>query len=283
MLLRGYPTVQPVCILVHMPKASGSTLQEIIQRQYPLAATLDIHGESVETVQSSVDRLRHMPKKNREKIACVKGHIPFGIHRWLPRIPRYVTMLRDPIQRTVSDYFFALNTPGHTLFERLRRYRLSLKDFIVLRDEQGLNDIYCRLLSEAVSWDRLADSPRTLPPGALGTAKENLERYFAVVGITERFNESLLLMQIAYGWKDVHYERVNVTRDKPAQVTLPGEELDAIRLYNGRDIELYEFARQRMDARIAERGAGFEARVKRFRQENERYQRWRRLRRAVLQ
>lgn len=274
---------QPVCVFVHMPKAGGSTLQEIIQRQFPPAATLDIDGESVESVQSSVDRLRHMPEKDRERIACVKGHIPFGIHRWLPRTPRYVTMLRDPIQRIVSDYFFALNTPGHSLFERMRRDRLSLKDFVVLRDEQRLSDIYCRLLSEAVSWDRLADSPRTLPPSALATAKENMERYFAVVGITERFNESLLLMQSAFGWKDVRYDRVNVTRDKPAQVTLTGKELDAIRLYNGRDIELYEFARQRMDVRIAERGAGFEARVRRFRQENERYQRWRRLRRAVLQ
>lgn len=67
----------------------------------------------------------------------------------------------------------------------------------------------------------------------------------------------------------------------PAQVALTGDALDAIRLYNGQDIELYEFARKRMDARIAEEGAGFEARVRRFKQKNERYQRWCRLRRAV--
>lgn len=273
--------MQRVFVFVHMPKAGGSTLQEIIQRPYPLAATFDIHGESVETVQSSVDRLRRMPEQERERIACVKGHIPFGIHRWLPRTPLYATMLRDPIERTVSDYFFALNTPGHTLFERMRRGRLSIKDFVVLRQEQGLSDIYCRFLSETMIWDRLVDSPRTLPPGAVGTAKENLERYFAVVGITEKFDESLMLMQSAFGWKDVYYERANVTRDKPAQVTLTAEALDAIRLYNGRDIELYEFAKQRMDASIAVQGAGFEERVRRFRKENERYQRWRRLRRAV--
>ena len=279
--MRGSATMQRVFVFVHMPKAGGSTLQEIIQRPYPLAATFDIHGESVETVQSSVDRLRRMPEQERERIACVKGHIPFGIHRWLPRTPLYATMLRDPIERTVSDYFFALNTPGHTLFERMRRGRLSIKDFVVLRQEQGLSDIYCRFLSETMIWDRLVDSPRTLPPGAVGTAKENLERYFAVVGITEKFDESLMLMQSAFGWKDVYYERANVTRDKPAQVTLTAEALDAIRLYNGRDIELYEFAKQRMDASIAVQGAGFEERVRRFRKENERYQRWRRLRRAV--
>ena len=104
--------MQRVFVFVHMPKAGGSTLQEIIQRPYPLAATFDIHGESVETVQSSVDRLRRMPEQERERIACVKGHIPFGIHRWLPRTPLYATMLRDPIERTVSDYFFALLADG---------------------------------------------------------------------------------------------------------------------------------------------------------------------------
>jgi hypothetical protein len=264
-----------------MPKAGGSTLQEIIQRQYPPTATFDIQGEGVKSVQSSVDRLRHMPEPERARIACVKGHVPFGIHRWLPGTPRYLTMLRDPVQRIVSDYFFALNTPGHALFERMHRDRLCLKDFVLLRTEQRLNDIYCRLLSESVTWNSLADSPPALPANALGTAKENLARHFALVGITERFDESLLLAQTAFGWKDIRYERANVTRDKPSQVILTRAELDAIRLYNRQDIELYEFAMQLMDARIAEEAAGFEARLRRFRLQNKRYGIWRRLRRVI--
>lgn len=273
--------MQSVCIFVHMPKAGGSTLQEVIQRQYPPAATLDIHGESVETVQVSVDRLRRMPEQERAAIACVKGHVPFGVHRWLPGNARYVTMLRDPVERTVSAYFFAMNTPGHRLFEQMRRDRPSLKDFVVMRGEQGLGDMYCRLLGGVANWDRLAESPRELPEDALDIARENLERNFAVAGITERFDESLLLMQRAFGWRDIRYERANVTRDKPVRVALSDEEMAAVRRYNGRDIALYEFARQRMDARIAEEGAGFEVRVRRFRRENARYRRWCRFKRAV--
>lgn len=274
--------MQTVCVFVHMPKAGGSTLQGIIQRQFSPAATFDVHGESLETVQASVDRLRRMPEAEREQIACLKGHVPFGIHQWLPRAPRYVTMLRNPVQRIVSDYYFSRNTPDHILYEHIRRNRLSLKDFIVLRDEQGLSDLYCRMLSEPMNWDKLMDSPRALPPGALGGAKGNLERCFAAVGVTERFDESLLLMQSALGWRDVCYERDNVTRDKPAEVTFKAEEMEAIRAHYARDIELYEFAWRLMDARIAAAGSGFGARLKRFRQENDRHQRWRRLRRAAL-
>ncbi len=273
--------MKTVCVFVHLPKAGGSTLQGIIQRQFSPATTFDVLGESHDTVQASVDRLRRMPVAEREKIACLKGHVPFGIHRWLPRAPRYVTMLRDPVQRIVSDYYFARNTPDHILYERMRRDRLSLKDFIVLRDEQGLSDLSCRMLSETMNWDKLKDSPRALPPGALEAARENLERSFAVVGITERFDESLLLMQSAFGWRDVCYERDNVTREKPIQVTPTVEETDAIHAHYARDIELYEFAWQLMDARIAAAGTGFGARLKRFRQENDRRQRWRRRRHAV--
>ena len=273
--------MQQVCIFVHMPKAGGSTLQEIIQRQYALTETLNIVGESVASVQRSVDQLRLKPEQERGRIACVKGHVPFGIHQWLPRTPRYITMLRDPVQRLVSDYFFTLNTPRHINFEQMQHDRLSLEEFVALRHEQGLCDIYCRLLGDVSSWDRLADSPPALPPGALDTAKSNMERYFAVVGVTERFDESLLLMQKELGWRDVYYERANVTPDKPAQVDLTEKALEVICQHNGQDIILYEYAMRRMDALIAEQGEKFAARVRRFGRKNDLYHRWHQLKRTV--
>ena len=272
--------MQQVCIFVHMPKAGGSTLQEILQRQYSPAVTWNIAGESVESVQHSVDCLRLLPENEREHITCVKGHVPFGIHQWIPGTPRYITMLRDPVRRMVSDYFFVLNTPHHSLFKQMQRDRLSLEDFVALRHEQGLCDIYCRLLGGVVNWDKLSSSPQDLPPDALDTAKSNMERYFAVVGITERFDESLLLLQMALGWRDISYERANVTPNKPSHFILTDQVLETIRRYNSQDILLYEFAMRRMDGLIVEQEADFNARVRRFRWKNELHHRLCQLRRA---
>src|SRR6266446_2152495 len=32
--------------------------------------------------------------------------MPFGLHRALPQASRYITLLRDPIDRTVSEYYY---------------------------------------------------------------------------------------------------------------------------------------------------------------------------------
>lgn len=269
------------CIFVHLPKSGGSTLQEIIQRQYPSDSIYSIEGESIDSVQRSVDRLRNLPDDQRSAIACVRGHVPFGIHRWLTGDTAYVTVLRDPVERTVSDYFFARNTPGHRLYERIRANRLSLEDFAVLRHQEGLGNIYCRMLGGAVDWNRLRDSPLETTPDTLDAAKRNLECHFAAVGLTERFDVSLLLMQDALGWGNVLYRRTNVTRDKPARVLLTVGERDAIHRLNALDIELYSFARQRMDALVTAGGEELDRRLRRFRRANALYQQWRAVRRAA--
>ena len=43
-------------------------------------------------------------------------------------------------------------------------------------------------------------------------AKENLRRHFSVVGLSERFEETLALMKLRFGWKLKSYASFNVTR-----------------------------------------------------------------------
>ncbi len=85
----------------------------------------------------------------------------------------------------------------------------------------------------------------------LDQAKENLRSHFAVVGTTERFNETLVLLKRRLGWNKeiVSYPR-NATAGRPASASLPPETIRAIRLRNELDFELWEFASQLMDEMI---------------------------------
>ena len=74
-------------------------------------------------------------------------------------------------------------------------------------------------------------------------AKENLQ-YFSVVGLTERFEESLALMKLRFGWKLESYSSFNITRTRPKKRDLPQSTLDLIAERNRFDIELYECAAQ---------------------------------------
>ena len=101
------------------------------------------------------------------------------------------------------------------------------------------------------SWRR--GQPSRSGPEALEEAKRNLDR-FLVVGLTERFDETFILIRRALGWKLPYYLTANVTtRPKPATQ----DTLEQIRERNRLDLELYDFANQRLSADVAKQGPSF--------------------------
>ncbi len=76
---------------------------------------------------------------------------------------------------------------------------------------------------------------------ALEIAKENLARSFRVVGLCERFQESLLLMMVSFGWEVPFYENRKVAKIRPS---IEPRVIDAIREHNSFDFQLYDFAKE---------------------------------------
>jgi hypothetical protein len=116
----------------------------------------------------------------------------------------------------------------------------------------------------------------TTPFGAcddelLERAKRNIDRHFAVVGLTERFDESLILFRRVFGWSNLHYAPANVSL-KWQRRPVPGSLLERIGSLNRFDAELYEYVQQRFQ-QVIDRDPKFEAEVRRFRRSNSLY-RW---------
>jgi len=116
--------------------------------------------------------------------------------------------------------------PLHAKFKSLR-----IEDFIRLRPER--QNWQCRLLA-GIGTAGICDER------VLDAAKENLTRSFAVVGLSERFEESLLLMITSFGWKVPFYDNRKVFKNPPA--TDAGV-IDFIHDHNRLDAELYDFAK----------------------------------------
>ncbi len=256
-------------VFVHMPKTGGSTLQRIVDRQFRGRMMFTVEGDSAGTVQASLARLESMDPAARRGIACLKGHIAFGVHRFFEQPVRYTTMVRDPVDRVVSHYFFTRSTPRHWLHRKVVEERLSLEDYVHLRMREGMANYYTRVLSGLVNWEDLTRAVADLSTDALARARANLEAHFSVVGLTERFDESILLMKEAYGWGSVHYVKDNVTPGKPLD-PVTDREREVILDYNALDVELYAFAKQRLDRAIQDR-PDFSRRLRRFRASNRWY------------
>ncbi len=54
-----------------------------------------------------VVKLRQSGPVVTRDIHLLGGHLPFGIYQYLPSDSRYITFLRDPVERTLSHYYRA--------------------------------------------------------------------------------------------------------------------------------------------------------------------------------
>lgn len=251
---RFYPRT---LIFLHIPKAAGTTLQDIVIRQYRQGNAYRFTG-SPQRLQAFKD----MPESVRAGFDVLTGHVHFGLHRWVPGPSTYMTMFRDPVDRVVSHYHFVLRSPEHYLHPVVMGKGYSLHDYVANRTTIELDNDQTRYL--------LLQEHREIPHGQmtrsmLDDAMGVLAAYFPVIGLAERFDESLVYMQCQFGWLDVSYEKRNVTKDRPKVEQVPAETLDLIRETNQFDVALYEFAKGLFERRVAALGPAFERRMDAFR------------------
>jgi hypothetical protein len=131
----------------------------------------------------------------------------------------------------ISAYYFMNNYKLHPNYWKFRREGWTLEDFVRRSPREN---VQTKMIAGADY-----DEPCTAE--ILAKAKDNL-RYFSVIGLTERFEESLALMKLRFGWKLESYSSFNVTRTRPKKRDLAQSTLDLIAKRNRFDIELYQGA-----------------------------------------
>ena len=212
-----------------MPKTAGTTINRLIEWEYPLSEMYSIDPVFSEW---SAAHLRKLPPSRLKKIRMFKGHMLFGLHEVLPQPATYITVLRDPTDRMISAYYFMRNYKLHPLYWKFRREKWTLEDFV---KRSPRNNVVCKILAGA-------EYRKPCTADICETAKENLLRYFSVVGLSEHLEESLALMKLRFGWKLQRYSSFNVTRTRPRKADVPRSTLDLIEEKNSYDISLYECA-----------------------------------------
>ena len=90
--------------------------------------------------------------------------------------------------------------------------------------------------------------------------------------LSNRFDESLVLMQLRFGWRRITYRRRNVAKRRPGRDAHPAAVIERIREDNAADVALVEAAAARLEAIVAECGPAFAAARARFGRANRRFQ-----------
>jgi tetratricopeptide (TPR) repeat protein len=117
----------------------------------------------------------------------------------------------------------------------------------------------------------------------LEVALKNVREHFTVLGFTERFDETLLLLERRLGWHRPYYVKANVTKERKRKDEIGAEDRAAVERYNRLDAELYRQAEIRFEAEIRALGPGFPADLEEFRSRNRRLEELTRSARAARQ
>jgi hypothetical protein len=123
--------VQPLDLIsLHVPKAFGTSLGEVLAEHYGQRCVLRDYDTSLEA--DTGERCLSRPDLQPETVA-IHGHFPAIRYTDMPA-RRRITFLRDPVRRTISHFFFWQTEPrhGNALHDRLLDERLGLLEFAKL-------------------------------------------------------------------------------------------------------------------------------------------------------
>jgi hypothetical protein len=230
-------SMKPI-IFTHIYKtAGGSFVNNIVRPNYE-------EDLVYKTPAGLLGVLRAGDRDALRRAQFIYGHTPHGLHRLLGREAQYVTFLRHPVDRAISWYYWSKDLERIDLYRRhpLRNYAdsVSIKEFYENRDHSNAqtrflagslyNNLYPKLSAQWLD-DRM-----------LSIAKRNLGQY-ACIGLLERFEESVQLMQHTFGWmKRQENPRKHTTKKRPSLEGLREFDeriVDELAEYHQLDFELY--------------------------------------------
>src|SRR5215208_5698272 len=243
-------------VFVHIPKTAGTTLRGILNMNEPGGRSRALSnvfkgGGGLST--ASLERLRDGNGPDiKSGVRLVRGHFPLGIREYLPkeRELRCFTFLREPAERTLSHYY-AIRAVGGA-------YRLPpLPPDSTLDDALAAGYIHDNLHTRMLCGD--PEPFGEVTEEMLAQAKRNLAEELVFFGLTERFDESLVLAKRRLGLKAILYRssgRVNPERPRGDQI--PAEVRRAAERCNRYDIELYRHAKDLFEQALEPRDLEFE-------------------------
>lgn len=170
-----------------------------------------------------------LPPDERDKTRAVTGHFWWGIDRWLPSPSTYVTIVRDPIDRLLSLH--AWRAARGEIAMPLDRYLLEHRDVETANGQ-----------TRRLSGDGPAVTSGPVTRTMLDVAMENLATRCAAVGVTERFDETIVAFARALGWRSMAHERLNEGGRRVTADQLPAQVHDAAVESNQLDLELHRYA-----------------------------------------
>jgi len=226
-------------LFAHFPKTGGTTFIETTLEQF--LGRRGLHNDC----------------SNRQPYEICAGHQPIGQMRyrgfdfqsWAIQNAFTFTLLRDPVERLISEFYFERSTVSRgTLLAK----NWTWPEFIKLKKE-----------AYSATESYVGTFGGSLPIASLTLAA------FDFVGITEEFDEFLTAfgMYVRATPAELTYRKQRIMAGRPSRDEIPEEYRRQLVALTQDDQKLYEFARRLFDARVGRATALFQRCLSAFRSE----------------
>lgn len=237
---------------VHIEKAAGTTLNHILRVNFAMRYC-DV--KPLSSASKGIFRAEDMRKVMaiNPAVKCISGHSikPFvDLCEVIPRI-RYITLLRQPVYRYISQYQYWIETLDK---------KLSFDQFMNLKSTFNFQ------------------TRKIAGTEDLCLAKDILAKRFFLVGIVEEFDQFLMLLKrklepfnfrAGYQLQNIGDKESTIRREITQNID---EYRDKIMEVNQLDTELYRYVREELIPREKEQyGRGFENDLTAFRNSRKNY------------
>ena len=235
------PELKRTLLFLHIPKTGGNTVTGVLSTRFAEQDCRPLYLGPVDDL-SDLDRFRY-----------VTGHVTASFTGRFQTPPYVVTILRDPIERSLSSYSYlqrlspeyvrslSLLERGEDSHDRLLRCveltRALPIDEIIRTEPLLANEFFGNRQARVVGG--------TDPRGggeSLDRALEGLKR-LDFVGLSDRLDESIRWLTLRLGWRDLNpLPRTNVNAERVRREQLSAQALATLQEFTAIDSELYRHA-----------------------------------------
>jgi len=193
----------------------------------------DGRAKTVDGLDEDVYRVLNEVQGRQRALACVAANLPYGLHRVIDRPVLYFTLLREPVSRCISYWYFAHRTRHDgNLWNRLERYGFDIHRICEERAAYQFSNDQVRMVSGTAEPEPGEDEFRL--------ACELIEERFVFAGAIELFYPCVQKLARQFGWSYLPDIKLNVRIPEAASI-LPPKAEEHFRQTNEWDIRLYEW------------------------------------------
>ena len=234
-------------VFIHLPKTGGTSLNSILWQVYG-RHFLSYHPTMSDWSPTAIGRGK------ASSVLATGGHVPFGFHRkfgrpyhkWIygrdgvfaGRQVRYLSIVRNPIDRMGSLYHFVTTFPAHRHYKATKNMvPEEFFDFMEKETPDVITNRQCRrLCGTSVKGRRFGDLKQMI-----------IDNYYSI-GVLERFEDFVDDLKHSFNWPDsFEVKRLNASPRGNNANEFSGSLLQRLAALNSIDMDLYEFVRDHAD------------------------------------